>query len=149
MQVQDKTMVAAAAPLIYASLNNLELVVACAPWLKSVKVDLVERCYSAIIPFTMGQFRAQIGVKLWWVEGVPNEQLSLRGSLVSGGTAVPVSTQITLIPTEAGHTEINWLVQANVPEKVRPLVAQFVGDTPQRFAAAFFTCFQEKVTSYQ
>lgn len=148
MQVQDKTIVAAAAPLIYTSLNNLELVVACAPWLKSVKVDLVERCYSAIIPFTMGQFRAQIGVKLWWVEGVPNEQLYLRGSLISGGTAVPVTTHIALAPTAPGHTEIAWTVQATVPEKVRPLVAQFVGDTPQRFAAAFFTCFQEKVSSY-
>jgi len=147
MQVQDKTTIAAAPSLIYASLNDPTLVVACAPWLKSVNVDLAERSYTAIIPFTMGQFKAQIGIKLWWVEGLPDQQLQLQGSLVSGGTAVPVSTHITLTPTSEGHTEITWLIQAAVPDKVRPLVRQFVGDTPQRFAAAFFTCLQEKVTA--
>lgn len=146
MHVQDKTILAAAPATIYARLNDPVRVVACASWLKQVQVDLEERSYTAIIPFTMGQFKAQIGVKLWWVEGLPDERLRLEGKLVSGGTAVPVSTEITLAPYADGHTEITWHIQAAVPEKVRPLVAQFVGDTPQRFAAVFFACLQESVS---
>lgn len=145
MHVQDKTILAAAPAVIYARLNDPELVVACAPWLKNVQIDPVERSYTAIIPFMMGQFKAQIGVKMWWIDEQPDEKLRLEGKLVSGGTAVPVSTHITLVAHGDGQTEITWFIEAAVPDSVRPLVAQFVGDTPQRFAAAFFACLQETV----
>lgn len=149
MQLQDKVMIAAACPTVYQHLNDLELVTTCAPWLKQVKINNEERNFQAVIPFVMGQFRAQIGVKLWWVEGVTNEQLRLSGVLVSGGSTVPIHTHLTFAPTAPEQTEIGWLIAADVPEKVRPLVTQFVGDTPQKFAAAFFTCLQEKVVSAQ
>lgn len=149
MQVQDKVMIAAACPIVYQHLNDPELVAACTPWLKQVKINDAERNFQAVIPFVMGQFRAQVGVKLWWLDGVTNETLQLSGVLVSGGSTVPIQTQLTFTPLTPQQTEIGWLVAADVPEKVRPLVTQFVGDTPQRFAAAFFTCLQGKVSSQQ
>lgn len=149
MQLQDKVLIAAACPTVYQHLNNLELVATCAPWLKQVKINEAERNFQAVIPFIMGQFRAQIGVKLWWLDGVINEQLRLSGVLVSGGSTVPIHTHLTFAVAQSGQTEIGWLIAADVPDKVRPLVTQFVGDTPQRFAAAFFTCLQEKVSSAQ
>lgn len=149
MQVQDKVMIAAACPLVYQHLNDPELVTACTPWLKQVKINTTERNFQAVIPFVMGQFRAQIGVKLWWLDGVTNEALRLSGVLVSGGSTVPIQTQLTFTPLTPQQTEIGWLIAASVPEKMRPVVAQFVGDTPQRFAAAFFICLQEKLLSHR
>jgi uncharacterized protein len=144
MELTDEVRIAAPRDVVYAALNNPDILQACIPGCEELVVS-APNTYDAKVVLKIGPVKAKFSgtVKLKLTK--PPAKFSLSGEGNGGIAGFAKGGADVELEEDGMETILRYTARADVGGKLAALGSRLVVSTSQKLAGAFFAKFAEKV----
>jgi uncharacterized protein len=148
MELNDEVRIAAPRDVVYAALNDTEVLKACIPGCEEL-LRVADNQLEAKVVLKIGPVKARFGGKVTLDQSKAPAAFSLAGE-GSGGIAgfAKGGADVELVE-EGGETLLKYAAKADVGGKIAQLGSRLIVSTSQKLARAFFERFAVIVESHQ
>ena len=144
MDLSDEILIAAPRDVVYAALNDPEVLKACIPGceelLKHSDTDL-----EAKVVLKIGPVKARFGGKVTLSPDAPPERFSLTGEGSGGAAGFARGGAEVVLEDRGGDTLLRYTAKAEIGGKLAQLGSRLIQGTAKKLSASFFEAFAAKV----
>jgi carbon monoxide dehydrogenase subunit G len=144
MELKDEIIINAPQDVVYAALNDPEILKDCIPGCEEL-IKLSDTELEAKVVLKIGPVKASFGGSVTLSPDSPPERFSLTGQ-GNGGAAgfAKGGAEVELIPHPEG-TLLRYEAKADIGGKLAQLGGRLIQSTAKKLATKFFTSFAERV----
>ena len=148
MELKEEVQIAAPLDVVYAALNDPEVLKECIPGCEELEQSS-DTELSAKVVLKIGPVKARFGGNVTLDKSGAPDSFSLTGE-GSGGAAgfAKGGADVTLTPNDEG-TLLSYEAKADVGGKLAQLGSRLIQGTAKKLAAKFFDSFRETVEARQ
>ena len=138
MHFEDTVVINAPQELVWQTLTNPEQVSQCAPGINSLEIIDDGRKFRAGVEVGLGSVKAKFIMEVEWtsLESPHHAVLSAHGTTT--GSAVDVTSEMTLVPEGVGSTNLQWETDVHIVGTIASIAMRFAPSITKKLAAEFF-----------
>ncbi|MCC5970838.1 MAG: carbon monoxide dehydrogenase subunit G [Pararhodobacter sp.] len=148
MELQDEILINAPRDVVYAALNDPEVLKACIPGceelIKHSDTDLEAR-----VVLRIGPVKARFGGKVTLNPENPPERFSLTGEGSGGAAGFARGGAAVDLEARGDQTLLRYDAKAEIGGKLAQLGSRLIQSTAKKLAASFFTAFAKEVGTHE
>ena len=144
MELQDEILIKAPRDVVYAALNDPEVLQACIPGCEElIKHSDTDR--EAKVVLKIGPVKARFGGKVTLNPENPPERFTLTGEGSGGAAGFARGGASVDLVAQGDETLLRYEARAEIGGKLAQLGSRLIQSTAKKLAASFFTAFAAKV----
>lgn len=145
MEMTGTRTIAAAPAVVWDALNNPAALKACVPGCEALE-KTGEYAYRATVAAKIGPVAAKFGGTLELSEVVPPTSYTLKFAGQGGAAGFANGeARVTLAPAQNDHTQLTYVVKAQVGGKIAQIGSRLVDVAAAKLADDFFARFAERL----
>jgi carbon monoxide dehydrogenase subunit G len=145
MEMQGQRRLPVAQPLVWAALNDPEVLKACVPGCERFEVD-AEGSYSVVTALKIGPVSARFNGKVRLSDVLPPDSYTLgfegQGGVAGFGKG---TSAVRLVTVDGGASELHYTVSASVGGKIAQLGQRLIDGVARSLADDFFKRFEAEL----
>jgi len=145
MQFEGTVSINAPQEKVWDFLINPETVSQCVPGMESLEVIEPGKKFRAIAGLGLGTVKVKFKTEIEWLEMVQPDRAKMHAKGTAPGSSMEAATEMHLIKSAAGMTELRWSADIKIYGKIASLAARLMGSVTKKLSAAFFECVKKKV----
>lgn len=146
MELQDEITIPAPRDVVYAALNDPEVLKDCIPGCEEL-IKHSDTELEAKVVLKIGPVKARFGGKVTLNPENPPERFSLSGEGSGGAAGFARGGAEVVLEERGAETLLKYTAKAEIGGKLAQLGSRLVQSTAKKLAAKFFTAFAERVGS--
>jgi carbon monoxide dehydrogenase subunit G len=146
MELQDEIIIPAPRDVVYAALNDPEVLKDCIPGCEEL-IKHSDTELEAKVVLKIGPVKARFGGKVTLNPENPPERFSLSGEGSGGAAGFAKGGAEVVLEEQGAETLLKYTAKAEIGGKLAQLGSRLVQSTAKKLAAKFFTAFAERVGS--
>lgn len=144
MEFSGTQSIAAPIEKVWAFLEDVNNVAACAPGFQSMEV-LGEEHWKAIVGVGVGAVKAKFTMDVTRPEMRPPERMVVKGRGKAPGSAVDMSGDMHLSALDGDQTQMDWKASVIVSGTIASVGARLLQGVAERLTGQFFDCLKSKL----
>jgi carbon monoxide dehydrogenase subunit G len=144
MEFSGTQTIAAPIEKVWAFLEDVNNVAACAPGFQSMEV-LGEEHWKAIVGVGVGAVKAKFTMDVTRPEMQQPEHMMVKGRGKAPGSAVDMSGDMHLTALDGGQTQMAWKASVIVSGTIASVGARLLQGVAERLTGQFFDCLKSKL----
>src|ERR1051326_51631 len=137
-----------AAPIekVWAFLEDVNNVAACAPGFQSMEV-LEEEHWKAVVAVGIGAVKAKFTLDITRPDKEPPGHMTMKGRGKAPGSAVDLNGDMRLTALDSDQTQMDWTATVVVSGTIASVGARLMQGVAERLTGQFFDCLRSKLES--
>jgi carbon monoxide dehydrogenase subunit G len=137
-----------AAPIekVWAFLEDVNNVAACAPGFQSLEV-LEEEHWKAVVGVGVGAVKAKFTLDITRPDKEPPNHMTMKGRGKAPGSAVDLNGDMRLTALDDNQTQMDWTAHVIVSGTIASVGARLLQGVAERLTGQFFDCLRSKLES--
>lgn len=144
MEFSGTQIMAAPIEKVWAFLEDVNNVAACAPGFQGMEV-LGEEHWKAVIAVGVGAVKAKFTMDVTRPDNEPPNHMTMKGRGKAPGSAVDMHGDMRLTVLDEGHTRMDWTASVVVSGTIASVGARLLQGVAERQTSQFFGCLRSKV----
>ncbi|WP_212525905.1 carbon monoxide dehydrogenase subunit G [Actibacterium sp. MT2.3-13A] len=144
MELQDEITIHAPRDVVYAALNDPEILKECIPGCEEL-IKHSDTELEAKVVLKIGPVKARFGGNVTLNPENPPERFSLTGEGSGGAAGFAKGGAEVVLEDHGAETVLKYTARAEIGGKLAQLGSRLVQSTAKKLAAKFFTAFAERV----
>lgn len=144
MELQDEILIKAPRDVVYAALNDPEVLQACIPGCEEL-IKHSDSELEAKVVLKIGPVKARFGGKVTLNPENPPERFTLTGEGSGGAAGFARGGASVDLEAQGDETLLRYDARAEIGGKLAQLGSRLIQSTARKLAASFFAAFAEKV----
>jgi len=144
MELQDEILINAPRDVVYAALNDPEVLRACIPGCEEL-IKHSDTELEAKVVLKIGPVKARFGGKVTLNPENPPERFTLTGEGSGGAAGFARGGASVDLEAQGDATLLRYDAHAEIGGKLAQLGSRLIQSAARKLAASFFTAFAEKV----
>lgn len=135
-----------AAPIekVWAFLEDVNNVAACAPGFQSMEV-LGEEHWKAVVAVGIGAVKAKFTMDITRPDSEPPDHMTMKGRGKAPGSAVDLNGDMRLTALDSEQTQMDWKASVVVSGTIASVGARLMQGVAERLTGQFFDCLRSKL----
>jgi carbon monoxide dehydrogenase subunit G len=129
---------------VWAFLTDPHQVTQCAPGLQSVEV-VDERRFKCVVRAGVGMIKGTFNFDIEWLELDPPNHARMQASGRMPGSAVRMTSTMTLVGNGQGGTDMHWESDVQVSGTIAGVGARLMSGVADRMTKEIFDCIRSKL----
>jgi carbon monoxide dehydrogenase subunit G len=130
---------------VWGFLTNPDSVSQCAPGLKSVEVVEPNQKFNCVTAIEFGSLSTTFTNDVEFIEQVPPDKAVVKVHGTAPGSAVDVTSEMSLSADAEGGTDLNWTADIVVVGTIASLASRMMGGITKKMTGIFFECVKSKI----
>ncbi len=126
-------------------LTDADFVAQCAPGVKEMVVIVPNEKYQAISTIGFGSVVAVFRTDVEFLELVPIDRAKVRAHGDAPGSAVDAVSEMILLNSADGSTELKWTADIVVVGKIASVASRVMGSVTKKLTTKFFECVKRQI----
>lgn len=148
MELQDEILIKAPRDVVYAALNDPEVLQACIPGCEEL-IKHSDTDLEAKVVLKIGPVKARFGGKVTLNPENPPARFTLTGEGSGGAAGFARGGASVDLEAQGDDTLLRYDARAEIGGKLAQLGSRLIQSTARKLAASFFTAFAEKVGKHE
>ena len=148
MELQDEILIKAPRDVVYAALNDPEVLQACIPGCEEL-IKHSDTELEAKVVLKIGPVKARFSGKVTLNPENPPERFTLTGEGSGGAAGFARGSASVDLEAQGDTTLLRYDAHAEIGGKLAQLGSRLIQSTARKLAARFFTAFAEKVGTHE
>jgi len=144
MEFSGTQTIAAPIAKVWAFLEDVNNVAACAPGFQSMEV-LGEEHWKAVVGVGIGAVKAKFTMDVTRPEMEQPEHMVVKGRGKAPGSAVDMSGDMRLTALDGEQTQMDWKASVIVSGTIASVGARLLQGVAERLTGQFFDCLKSKL----
>jgi len=144
MELQDEILIKAPRDVVYAALNDPEVLKQCIPGCEEL-IKHSDTDLEAKVVLKIGPVKARFGGKVTLNPENPPERFSLTGEGSGGAAGFARGGAEVELEERGAETLLRYAAKAEIGGKLAQLGSRLIQSTAKKLAGSFFTAFAEQV----
>jgi carbon monoxide dehydrogenase subunit G len=146
MRLEGTALIKAPRERVWAFLIDPQQVLQCAPGIESVEIVIPGAHFRATAAIGFGTVKARFTGEAEWLDLQAPERAKMKAhGAAAGGSAADVLSEMTLLETPDGHTELRWAADVSVVGQLASLAARLMTSVSQKLTGLFFDAVRQKI----
>lgn len=144
MEIESQHVLPAPRPLVWALLNDVDVLRGCIPGCESLEVDEDGRM-SATVAVKIGPIRARFAGEVEIVDAIPPQSYAIVGEGKGGVAGFAKGRADVKLEDHEGGTLLSYTVNVQIGGKIAQLGGRLIASTSRKLSEQFFDCFAREV----
>ena len=144
MEFSGTQTIAAPIEKVWAFLEDVSNVAACAPGFQSMEV-LGEEHWKAVVGVGIGAVKAKFTMDITRPEKEQPDHMTMKGRGKAPGSAVDLNGDMRLTALDGEHTQMDWKAGVIVSGTIASVGARLLQGVAERLTGQFFDCLKSKL----
>ncbi len=144
MQLEGNNIIRASPPVIFAALQNPEVLAICVPGVKKLEVES-EGIFKTTLEVAVGPVKGTFSGKVSVLEKLENQALTLKVEMRAPVGIASAVGRITLHPEE-NATRVHWSGEPQLGGMIASVGARLLGGVAKAQADLFFTKLEQELS---
>ena len=145
MQFEGVVKINAMRAKVWAFLIDAHAVNQCAPGISDLEILVPDSKFRARVALGLGSVRANFAMDVEFLELDAPNRAKLKSHGKAPGSAADVVSEITLIESPDGYTELQWRTEVHIMGTIASLAARFAPSITKKLSEEFFECVKQKL----
>ncbi len=130
---------------VWEFLTDPHQVSQCAPGIESVEVLTPGKTFRAVASVGFGAVKARFAGDAEWLELEAPARARMKAHGNAPGSAADVMSEMLLVETGPGTTELRWSADVSVVGQLASLAARLMTSVSQKLVGMFFDCVRQTI----
>lgn len=130
---------------VWEFLTNPDSVSQCAPGLKSMEVVVPNQKFICVAAIEFGSLSTTFINDVEFMEQVPPDKAVIKVHGTAPGSAVDVTSEMSLSADAEGGSDLNWTAGIVVVGTIASLASRMMGGITKKITGIFFDCVKSKI----
>lgn len=144
MEFSGTQSIAAPIEKVWAFLEDVNNVAACAPGFQSMEV-LGEERWKAVVAVGIGAVKAKFTMDVTRPEKEKPDHMTMKGRGKAPGSAVDLNGDMRLTALDGEQTQMDWKASVVVSGTIASVGARLLQGVAERLTGQFFDCLKSKL----
>ncbi|HKV59102.1 MAG TPA: carbon monoxide dehydrogenase subunit G [Ktedonobacteraceae bacterium] len=144
MEFSGTQTIAAPIEKVWAFLEDVSNVAACAPGFQSMEV-LGEEHWKAVVGVGIGAVKAKFTMDITRPEKEQPDHMTMKGRGKAPGSAVDLNGDMRLTALDDAQTQMDWKASVIVSGTIASVGARLLQGVAERLTGQFFNCLKSKL----
>lgn len=145
MQFEGTVKINVAREKVWVFLIDPHAVSQCAPGISDLEILVPDSKFRARVALGLGSVKANFAMDVEFVELDAPNRAKLKAHGKAPGSAADIVSEITLIESPDGYTELQWRTEVHIMGTIASLAARFAPSITKKLSEEFFKCFKQKL----
>ncbi len=145
MYFEGTILIKAPREKIWKFLTDADFVAHCAPGVKGMSVIVPNEKYQALTTIGFGSVVAEFRTDVEFLELTPTDRAKVRAHGDTPGSAVDAVTEMILLNSTDGSTELKWTADIVVVGKIANVASRMMGSVTKKLTTMFFECVKRQI----
>ncbi len=145
MQFEGAVKIKAAREKVWAFLIDPHAVSQCAPGIDGLEILVPDSKFRARVALGLGSVKANFAMEVEFFEMDAPCRAKLKARGKAPGSAADMVSDMTLIESRDGSTELQWSTDVQIVGTIASLAARFAPGITKKLAGEFFDCVKQKL----
>ncbi len=145
MQFEGAVKIKAAREKVWAFLIDPHAVSQCAPGINGLEILVPNSTFRARVALGLGSVKANFAMEVEFFEMDAPCRAKLKARGKAPGSAADMVSDMTLIESRDGSTELQWSTDVQIVGTIASLAARFAPSITRKLAGEFFDCVKQKL----
>ena len=145
MEFDGTVNIKASREKVWAFLIDPEAVSECAPGVNNLEILVPGKKFRAIVVVGVGSVRSSFAMDVEFLELDAPKRAKLKAHGKAPGSATDVISEMVLVESPDGSTELQWSTEVQIMGTIASLAARFAPSITKKLSREFFDCVRQKL----
>lgn len=145
MQFEGTVKINVAREKVWEFLIDPHAVSQCVPGVNDLEILVPESKFRARVALGLGSVNVNFAMDVEFLDLDEPNRAKLKAHGKAPGSAADVVSEMTLIESPEGYTELQWSTEAYIMGTIASLAARFAPSITKKLSEEFFDCVKQKL----